>query len=586
MHKPRRMQARILTRALLFFAVFPTCAQMQESTVVQTSSPASQSTDANAPGQSGQPGQSDKAAYIAGTVLSASTGSPLRRARIVLQVSSQTDIPRGAVTDESGHFSIGNISPGEYALSAQHDGYIQQRYGQDKPGKHAETLTLAAGQKIEDMTFHLQQAAVITGHVYNEDGDPIENANVEVVRIVYVQGKRQLASQQSVTTNDRGEYRIYDLGPGHYYVRAARGGSGFFNTLTEGEVVYPAVFYPNAASFDGATPLDLKPGDEIPSVDFQLTPNNSNGYEVAGKVIGSATGKAGASPASRSVVTIGERTSYTDVLQNERQVTTNPGDGTFKFSNITPGTYRLEAIQDENGQREIAMQEVIVSSANVANLSLVMTPGVDISGRITFEGKGANAGQVGVGVTSVTDDFLGGGASAQVQPDGSFDLKNVPDGTYRLQVWSMCETCYLKSASSRGTDLMGKSFDVQSGVAPSAVEIVFSADTAEASGTVNGDDDKPAGGAIVIAVPVADTPNRDARYKTSTTDQYGHFDLKGLAPGDYDVIALSDFDEDSEEYMDPMFLQPYADKAQRLRVAANDRKSLQLNALAASADSQ
>ena len=103
---------------------------------------------------------------------------------------------------------------------------------------------------------------------------------------------------------------------------------------------------------------------------------------------------------------------------------------------------------------------------------------------------------------------------------------------------------------------------------------------------MNGDDDKPAGGAMVIAVPVADTPNRDARYKTSTTDQYGHFDLQGLAPGDYDVIALNNFDEDSQDYMDPAFMQPFADKAERISVAANDHKAFQLNVLSASTDSQ
>ena len=125
------------------------------------------------------------------------------------------------------------------------------------------------------------------------------------------------------------------------------------------------------------------------------------------------------------------------------------------------------------------MQDVVVGSANVANITLVVTPGVDISGHVTFEGKVPGAGQVGVQISPASDDLFGGGASAQVQPDGSFTLKNVSDGTYKLLVWSQCDTCYLKSVSSRGADLLGNSFDVQSGVAPSAIEIVYSANTAE-----------------------------------------------------------------------------------------------------------
>lgn len=597
MHKLKRMQARILPPALLLLvAAIPICAQPQ--TTIQMGNITVQ-TQGNGAIFVGSPAVSQpapdtsavdpsKTASISGTVLSASTGEPLRRARITLATGNQKTPPRGALTDESGHFAVGNISPGQYDISVEHSGYVQQEYGQDKPGKAPETLTLEAGQKVDDLNFRLQQAAVITGHVYDESGDPIENANVDVLRMTYVRGKRQLEGEQSGSTNDQGEYRIFDLKPGHYYVAAAHGGNGFMSTLMDGDVVYPPVFFPNASSAEQASEIDLKPGDEIPGVDFQLTPNSAKGYEVSGKVIGAITVKAGSGAMSMVMITekaIADAELFGFGL-NTRQVMANPADGTFRFSNVTPGTYVLRAMLNENGQQKIATEDVVVGNANTTGVALVLTSGIDISGHVTLEGKAVQAEQVGVNISPASQDQIFGGSYGQVAPDGSFLLKNVMDGTYKLQIGSTCETCYLKSANSRGADLLGDSFDVRGGVGPQSIDLVYSGNTADVSGTVKGDDDKPAGGAIVIAVPVADTPNRDQRYKTSSTDQYGNFDLKGLAPGDYDVVALTNFDEDGQEYMDPAFMQPYAQKAQRLSVKENDHQTLELTAIPTGADSQ
>jgi protocatechuate 3,4-dioxygenase beta subunit len=577
------MQARRLVPALLFLVVvISVCAQGQGPlvfsgpTIVPQSPPNSNSSDASAL-------DPNKTASISGTVFSATTGAPLRKAEVTVRGGEEKVPSRAATTDQNGHFSIEGILPGEYNIVVQHTDYVLQRYGQDKPGKPSVMLTLSAGQKIDDLAFHLQQAAVITGHVYDETNDPIEGANVEVMRFIYVRGKHQLVDGQEASTNDQGEYRIYGLEPGRYFVRATHSGNAFMNLVAEGQVLYPPVFYSNGDSPDRATPLDLKPGDEIPAIDLQLIPIATQGHEVSGKIIGGDA-------ISITMVMMLEKTADSDIAGlglNARQVTTNRADGTFRFVNVTPGTYRLRAVENENGQVKVATGDLVVGSTNVSNVTLALTLGVDISGHITFEGKIDQTGEAGVNLMPASsEDAFGGSASSPIQPDGSFTLKNVTDGTYKLQVWSMCETCYLKSASSRGTDLLGTSFDVRGGVAPQSIDVVYSANSAEASGTVNGDDEKPVAGAMVMAVPVAETPNRESRYKTSTTDQNGHFDLRGLAPGNYDVIALSGLDDDGQNYTDPDFLQPYADKAQSLIVAANDRKTLQLTAVAASSDSQ
>jgi len=52
------------------------------------------------------------------------------------------------------------------------------------------------------------------------DGDPIGRVQVLALRLVYDGGKQVLTIAQTVTTNDRGEYRMFWLTPGAYRVAA------------------------------------------------------------------------------------------------------------------------------------------------------------------------------------------------------------------------------------------------------------------------------------------------------------------------------------------------------------------------------
>jgi len=64
------------------------------------------------------------------------------------------------------------------------------------------------------------QAAVITGRVVDEDGDPLPNFEVGLLR--KLPGKsREPAVTRNDRTNDLGEYRLFGLAPGRYFVSAA-----------------------------------------------------------------------------------------------------------------------------------------------------------------------------------------------------------------------------------------------------------------------------------------------------------------------------------------------------------------------------
>ncbi len=558
--------------------------QSSQTIVVMKSPPTAQESQPPADAAAQPNGQQNSTASISGTVTSAATGEPIRKARIILSPDEGNKQAYAAVTDAGGNFSIDAIAPGRYDLSAEHRGYVSQRYHQENADAPGAMLTLGAGQIINNLSFRLRQTAVIDGHVYDEDGDPLQGASVQILRRGYVNGKRTLTTVGQGMTDDRGEYRIFDIEPGHYYVMASWGQDrGFDGPGTQGEPNYAPVFYPNADAADHAAPMDLHPGDEIPGVDFQLMPSDTHGYEISGKAVNPAAAKG----SSNIFVTLVGENPQTEFMPNSaRRMVANTSDGTFRFSDVAPGDYVLAAmaINPGNNPPESASQAVTVVDSNVQGLSLSVTPGISISGHLSSEGSAASG--AGATVALQPQDELGlGGRQALVQADGTFTITGVADGTYTLNVWSRCGGCFVKAVSSRGVDLFGKQINVQGGIGPSPLEITYSSNTAEVSGTVSTADNQPAIGALVAVVPAADAPNRESQFRTATTDQYGRFDVTGIPPGNYTVIALKGLTDD-ESFLDPDFMQPLADKAQSLQLTESDRETVQLNLVTIDDDSQ
>jgi hypothetical protein len=531
-------------------------------------------------------------AAISGTVFCASTGDLLKKAHITLarQDDRGTSKPISTLSDDAGHFSIDDIEPGRYSLFAERNGYIRQHYGQTKPDGPGAVLTVAADQKMTDLVFRLQQSGVITGRVVDEDGDPLPGAQVQAMRRSYFRGKTTFSPVGQSSTDDRGEYRIYGMGPGDYYLLATDQQNYGYADAEDNAPEYAPVYYPNASSGERATAVQVAAGDEIRGVDFVLSSNTAHGYDVTGKIVVGA-GDSNTLLMAQVMLASNDNESQDFGMGGMRNAQPDPKDATFEFSHVMPGNYTITAVRFGGGTgnaQETASQQIAVTDSNVSDVALVLRQGINISGHVSVEGSEASTGSGMVVFFSPQDRSFGSNVQpASVQQGGTFAVNGVNDGTYNLQVWSSCHTCYLKAATTKdGADLLSKGMEVGSDSTPSSIELVYSSKTAAVSGTVTAEDDKPAPAAFVVLVPAAGTLNRDARFSTANTDQYGRFDISGVPPGHYSVVALRDFDENSESYTDPDFLKPFADKAQSLDVAEGDHKTLQLELIAVGTDSQ
>src|SRR4029453_15272816 len=98
--------------------------------------------------------------------------------------------------------------------------FVSLSSGQRRPLQAGTPLQLADGQQIKDIEFRLPRGSVIAGHVYDETGDPMPGVLVRVLRYHYQQGDKRLAAAGTAQADDQGQYRVWGLMPGDYYVDA------------------------------------------------------------------------------------------------------------------------------------------------------------------------------------------------------------------------------------------------------------------------------------------------------------------------------------------------------------------------------
>jgi hypothetical protein len=526
----------------------------------------------------------DQFCTVAGTVLRAASGEPLKRARIALvnQVEKHPH-PLVAITDASGHFSIEKVPPGRYSMEVERVGYVSQGYDQDRPDKPGATLTLEPGTKMTDLLFRLQSAGVIAGHVHDEDGEAAQNVNVEVLRRTYSSGKIEVEAVENATTNDLGEYRVFGLAPGRYYVRATMTSN---ESRFDGEQIsessqqqaatgYAPTYYPGTTDLSRAIALELKAGEAIPGIDLPLSLNRTYSVRghVANAIAGGSTRHIGVSlvPRDESAASDGDF----------RQNGADPKTGEFEIAGVPRGSYTLVAFWQNEGKFQTTSLDVEVQDANVEDVSIVIGSGIDIPGRITFEGKAATDEQLTVWLTG-RDRMFFGSRQASVKPDGSFVLSGVGDGDYSIHVGSSCSTCYLKSATAGGVDIPQQGLRISSGGAPSSIEIVYSSNTGSVAGVVTRNDDLPAAGALVVLVPDPPVRKDFDRYQKVTTDQYGAFTMRGIPPGNYTAFAWEKIEEGA--YEDPEFLRAFEKTGEPVEVEENGKTTLQLKLIPATSD--
>ncbi len=555
------------------------------------------------PGTLGMPPRQFKAgtARIRGRVLSADTGTAVRRAQV--RVSGPDIGMKVATTDESGRFDFIGLPAGRFILAATKSGYVSVQYGQTRPFESGKPIELAEAQILDKADILIPRGSAISGSILDEFGDPVTDAMVSAMRSVWSNGRRRLQSAgRMAMTNDLGQFRLYGLPAGDYYISAAlRDTTAMEMSMMGGPTSGPSgpasgyapTYFPGSANGGDAQKITVLSGQDAHNTDFALLPARL--ARITGVVI-SSDGK----PASGSMVNAVPRNGDNPMGMMFGNSSRTNRDGTFTLAGLPPGDYILEsrtmqimtsgsgdmmsfsATVKEPGapQSESGSLAVSVNGEDIGSVVITNSKGATASGQVTFEDGARPPNMPALRLMAIpTNDISMMGSSgppAAVTPDNTFELRGLTGGRV-LRVVGLPPGWMLRSVLVNGEDVTDKGMEFKGTESVTGVEVALTAKVTELSGTVKGPSGAPVRDYTVIVF--SEDPDRwtipNSRFVVSARpDQDGHFKVRGLPPGAY-YAAAADYVAQGEGG-DPELLERLKAKASRIALEGGDKKVLDL----------
>jgi len=516
----------------------------------------------------------------------ASGGVPLKKAYVHLKQDGAGESAKayGAQTGESGRFCFTSVQPGTYSLTVERVGFVKQAYGEGGGG-HEALLTIAPGKGARGLLFRMTPWSVISGRITNEDGDPQAHVKVEALLRRMRDGKRQMTGSGYAQTNDLGEFRIWGLRKGRYYVRAEKSSGEMAapaNSLvpggTEARVAYAPVYYPGTTEAAQAATVEVRSAEEAPGVNFILVPTHA--FRVAGRVTIAVEGKSNRAVSLTLARMDGGMWDFT------RNALATPPKLSYSFDDVTSGEFLLMAWVQVDGKGYSFQRQIQVGNSDLENVDVAIGRAAAVQGRLTIEGQRGPL-PAGAFVYLNAPGSIMSTERADVRPDGSFTISDVSEGVYDVEYSVPGVKMYLKAVHVVGK---GASQEVPQEVQPGALsvgpgglngqlEIVLGTAGATLEGTVTDANGLPVPGAVTVLVPAGALRKVYRFYERVATDQNGKFVFRDVRPGEYTAFSWADVEED--DWQDPDFLKPVEEKGVRVSLKENGQETRDLKVIAA-----
>jgi hypothetical protein len=513
---------------------------------------------------------------IRGKIVNAE-GRPLRRVQLRL---SGDAIPEGrtASTNGEGRFEIAELPSGRYTLNASRAGYLGVSFGQARPGEVARPIELADAQAFANGDFVLQRTSLITGHVFDEAGEPLAGANVLTLQMRFFNGRRRLTPVRGNTfTDDTGQYRLSGLEPGEYYVQASSRETWEGEPPAKQMMGFLPTYYPAGGGASDGQRVRVRAGQEVSSIDISLIPGKVG--NVSGTVVNSQGLPLGGETVNLSFEVRGENFM---MMSGGPSTKVNP-DGTFIFRNVAPAEYHLNVRTAATGDRPMESANVIVSvvGGDVEGLNVATSAAGVVTGRVVVEGNAPLPSPLSkMTVRSLPverDTAVNFGSipdNGRVKDDGTFELKSVA-GSVRLTVSPLADGWAIRQIDQNGRDYTTQPFET-AGQTMDGFTIVLTNRFAAISGTLR--DSKgnvvPQGTAILFPDESSLWVEDLRSIRTARVDQSGVFTIKGVRPGTYYGIAAVGVS--NNQWNDPEYLDSLRQDAQRVTVKEGEDQQLDL----------
>jgi len=557
---------------------------------------------------------------LQGRVVRWGTNDPVAKATVELRrVETANPAPYVATTNIDGAFVFASVVPGQYRLVATRPGFVRAEYGQRWPSGAGTPLTIPSGQVVSNVPVPMLQTGAISGGVRDQSGRPIGNAEVSAFKATFQTGRREFTKVESVSTDERGEYRLFWLTPGRYFVAARHpdvgmsvmrmggisftgggvgpnGPIGFQQFKVSGDNAasspvagigptppvmkekYVDVYYPNTTDETDAASLEVTPGGEVQSIDFAIAPQQL--HRVRGHVVYESNNEPAMSARVQWITSSGV-SPPADLGFGFGATLTQVQccDGAFELA-LPSGTYTLVAAVNSLSTRV----STTVGDGDVDGIVLALGRGFDIKGRLTFEGRTAtpqelNAFRIALALEPPVAGLVPDGYS-NILPNSSFTL-HAGRGDFRIGIapllmasgafppFAMMNSStplkgnYVKSIRLGDVDVLNRPLHLDGPVSDS-FDVIIGTAVGSVNGVVVDQDRKPLPNVTVALVADGDRRARVDLKKSTSSDLSGRFAFAPIPPGDYIAFAIDG--PDDGEWQNPEVLASTGVKGVAVRV--------------------
>ena len=517
-------------------------------------------------------------AVLRGQIVTADNGSPIRRAQVRVNAPEVRE-GRLATTDAQGRFEIRELPAGRYTMTASKGGFVSLQFGQRRPSESGTPIELGDGQTLDKITIALPRGSVLGGRITDEFGEPVANAIVTAFRYAYAGGARRMVPAQGAngrdTTDDQGQFRLFGLPPGEYFISAMLRGGGPEVTDPMGDPSgYAATYYPGTTNIAEAQRVTLAVSQEQTGVHFGLIATRL--VRVAGQVIMS-----NGAAATNGMVMLAPTSSAGGramIMQQGGAGNRIDANGTFRVSNVAPGRYQVQA-RAGGREGELARMDLVVGTEDVEGLTLVTAAGTVINGTVvsdTGEAFDFRPQQLQVAARAAAPDTqaLGvGPGNSRIGDDWSFTLRNIVDPIMIRP--SAPQGWMLKAVFLNGDEITDTAMEFAPGQAVSGVQIVMTKKIATVSGAVTDTRGNPVLDATVVVFPANEKLwTYQSRFiRAARPDQEGKYRVASLPSSEqYLVVAVQGLEDGQAG--DPEFLAMVRDSATRFDLGEGETKAV------------
>jgi hypothetical protein len=479
------------------------------------------------------------------------------------------------VTSDDARFAFTGLPAGKYSLAGAKRGFIPAAY--DQHDQFSTAIVTGAGLDTESLTLRLAPAAVITGKVLDEAGDPVRNATVIVYYVDHSSGVDQIHARNSAQTDDRGIYEINRLMPGTYFMSvnakpwyalhpASDAENGPSNATPEVQaaasptfdrsldVAYPASYYADATDADSATPIPIRGGDRI-EVDFHLNPVPA--LHLIFRVPGDA--KSGYMyPQLKQPAFDGDT-----FVQAGAVRTVSPG--VLEISGIPTGRYNVRLFAPGTSMQMDGV-DLSKDGEEIDPASSEALSSVKVSAHLS--GAAIPLSQLKIGLRSGHRMLE---AWKSLDDKGEAQIEQISAGKYDVLAWGPPRPYSVAHMSAEGAAVSGHTLTVTPGSSVS-LSLTLVGGSSEVDGAVRRAG-KPFAGAMVVLVPKSPEMNRDL-FRRDQSDLDGTFSLHNVVPGSYTILAIENgWDLD---WSQPGVIAPYLDRGRMIEVGAQGVRPITL----------